>query len=159
MYKVLFVCLGNICRSPMAEMIYNQLIRVNNRYDVTRCDSRGLSTLELGNSIYPQAEQVLTKHNIKVDDHKADVIKKDDYENYDIIICMDNANIDELVNFFGGDPDNKIHLLMSYADKDEEIEDPWYTGNFDKVYNLIEEGCTSLFKKLVEKYDNDLLNQ
>lgn len=159
MYKILFVCLGNICRSPMAEMIFNQLIRENYRYDVARSDSRGLSAFEYGHSIYPQAEQVLVKHNVRVDAHTADVVKKDDYENYDIIICMDKANLDELTNFFGGDPNKKIFLLMTFADKDEEIEDPWYTGNFDKVYGLIEEGCTALFNKLVEKYDKAQLEQ
>ena len=155
MYKVLFVCLGNICRSPMAEMIFNQLIRENYRYAVARCDSRGISAFELGHSIYPQAKEVLIKHNIRVDDHKADVVKKDDYENYDIIICMDNSNRDELINFFGGDPDKKIVLLL----EDGEIEDPWYTGNFEKVYGLIEEGCINLFNNLVELYDKKQLNQ
>ena len=159
MYKVLFVCLGNICRSPMAEMIFNQLIRDNNRLEVAKSDSKGISTYELGNSIYPQAKQVLIKHNIKVDNHKADVIKKDDYDNYDLIICMDNSNLNELIDFFEENPENKISLLMSYTGKEEEIEDPWYTGNFDKVYNLIEEGCTSLFNKLVETYDKEQINQ
>ena len=155
MYNILFVCYGNICRSPMAEMIFKDLIYKNNKKYMFNCDSRATSIEEYGNDIYPDAKKVLEKNNITIEKHIAKIIKKDDYNNYDYIICTDNKNYNDLLSLFGNDLDNKIKLLTSFSGLNVEIEDPWYTGNFDKVYKLIEDGCINLFNYLV---DNNTIN-
>ncbi len=155
MYNILFVCYGNICRSPMAEMIFKDLVYKNNKRFLFNCSSAAISMEEYGNDIYPKAKEVLEEHNVTIERHSATVVNKDDYRKYDYIVCMDNNNYNNLLKIFGGDPDNKIKLLMSFTGRDEEIEDPWYTDRFEEVYNQINEGCTSLFNQLVTKYQNE----
>lgn len=132
MRKVLFVCLGNICRSPMAEYICKAI-----REDIY-CESRAVSYEEEGNDIYPDAKRCLDRHNIAYGKHHAKRISQKDYDEFDEIYVMDNSNlrrINSIVNDYG----NKIKLLYK-----EEIEDPWWTGNFDKVYEQIYSGIKSL---------------
>ena len=107
---------------------------------------------EIGNPIYPKAKEVLEKHNVTIEKHYASQTKKEDYNKYDLIICMEKRNYYDLINIYNGDPEDKIKLLMEYTGRDEEIEDPWYTGNFDKVFNQIKEGCESLFDYLVDSF-------
>ncbi len=152
MYNILFVCYGNICRSPMAEMIFKDLVYTNNKKFLFNCESRATSMEEYGNGIYPKAKEVLEKNNITLERHIANTVKKDDYEKFDYIICMDNNNYKDLIKLFGEDKDGKVRLLMSFAGKNEEIEDPWYTDNFDKVFTQIKEGCSGLFDLLVDQY-------
>ena len=159
MYKILFVCLGNICRSPMAEMIFKDLIYKNNKRFMLYCESRATSTEEYGNNMYPKAIQILQEHHINVERNIVSMVKKDDYTRYDYIVCMDMENYYELLNIFQGDPDHKIKLLMSFTGRDEEIADPWYTDDFDTAYNQIEEGCTALFNYLVDKYNENAQNE
>lgn len=152
MYNILFVCYGNICRSPMAEMIFKDLVYTNNKKFLFNCESRATSMEEFGNGIYSKALDVLKRNNVTVEKHFANTVKADDYNKFDYIVCMDKANYNDLVDIFGGDQDGKIRLLMSFAGKNEEIEDPWYTDNFDKVFAQIKEGCSALFDLLVSQY-------
>lgn len=152
MYNILFVCYGNICRSPMAEMIFKDLVYTNNKKFLFNCESRATSMEEFGNGIYGKAFDVLKRNNVTVEKHFANTVKTDDYNKFDYIVCMDKTNYNDLVDIFGGDQDGKIKLLMSFAGKNEEIEDPWYTDNFDKVFVQIKEGCSALFNLLVSQY-------
>lgn len=152
MYNILFICYGNICRSPMAEMIFKDLIYKNNKKFLFKCNSKATSMEEIGNDIYPKTKEVLEKHNITIERHYASQTKKEDYKEYNLIICMEKNNYYDLINIYNGDPDDKIKLLMYYTGREEEIEDPWYTGNFDRVYKQIEEGCKALFDYLVDEY-------
>ena len=135
--KIMFVCLGNICRSPMAEYIFKSLDKDNNFI----VSSSGISDEEYGNDIYPPAKDILDKNNIKYDSHFAHKITKEEYEENDYIIVMEDYHKSRLNNIFG---DNKkvIKLL------EKDIEDPWYTGNFEKVYKEIYEGCKNLYNKI-----------
>ena len=151
MYNILFVCYGNICRSPMAEMIFKDIVLKNNKKFLFYCDSKGTSMEEFGNDIYPKAKKVLEEHHVMIEKHKATMVKKEDYPKYHYIICMDRNNYDTLVSLFDNDPENKVRLLLP----NEEIEDPWYTDRFEKVYEQINEGCNLLFQQLVEEYQNE----
>ena len=136
MKKILFVCHGNICRSPMGEYIFKNL--TNNKYIV---ESRATSDEEIGNDIYYEAKNILDKYNIPYASHKARKITISDYNNFDIIVCFDDynyRNIERITN-----DNSKIIKLL-----DKDIEDPWYTRNFDKVYNEIYEGCIKLINKI-----------
>ena len=145
MYNVIFVCYGNICRSPMAEMIFKDLIYKNNKRYMISCTSRSTSFEEIGNDIYPNAKEVLVKNDIKIEKHKAKRFTKEDYINSDFIIVMEDKNKKDLLNIIDNDKDNKIYKLLDFTEKPDNIEDPWYTGRFDYVYEQIYNGCTSLF--------------
>ena len=135
----------------MAEMIFKDLVIKNNKKFLFYCDSKGTSMEEYGNDIYPKAKKVLEEHHVTIEKHKADRIKKEDYHKYQYIICMDHNNHDTLVHFFDGDPEDKVRLLLP----NEEIEDPWYTDRFEKVYEQINKGCNLLFQQLVDAYQNE----
>lgn len=155
MYNILFVCYGNICRSPMAEMIFKDLVIKENKKFLFHCESKATSMEEYGNGIYPKAKKTLEEHQVTVEKHFASIVKKEDYEKFDYILCMDQNNYVDLIHIFHGDPEDKVKLLMSFTGKDEEIEDPWYTDNFEKVYQMIEKGCHALFHTLVNEYQNE----
>ncbi len=135
--KIMFVCLGNICRSPMAEYIFKSL-DINNKYIIK---SSGISNEEYGNDIYPPALEVLKNHNIKTNSHFAHKITKEEFEESDYIVVMEDFHKERLQSIFGN-TDKIIKLL------DKDIEDPWYTGQFEKVYNEIYEGCKDLYNKI-----------
>lgn len=137
--KVMFVCLGNICRSPMAQYIF-QSLDVHNKFDVS---SSGLSNEEYGCDIYPPAKDILYKNNIKIDNHFAHKITKEEFDESDYIIVLEDYHKDKLITMFG-DKKNIIKLT------ENDIEDPWYTNNFEKVYNEIYEGCKRLYEKIGE---------
>ena len=150
MYNILFVCYGNICRSPMAEMIFKDLVYKNNKRYMFSCVSRATSMEELGNDIYPQAKKKLLSEGITCEAHKAIQIKKEDYKLYDYIIVMEERNKSDVIQIVGYDIDNKVHLLLEYTDDIKDIEDPWYTGDFDTAYDEIYRGCVGLFNYLLE---------
>ena len=150
MYSVLFVCLGNICRSPMAEMILKKLVKNDGHEDLIKCESRATSTEEYGNPMYPKTIQTLQMHGIPVENHFVSMVKREDYHRYNYIVCMDEQNYYDLITIFRGDPEKKVFLLTEFLGKREEIEDPWYTDNFEKVYNEIEEGCIALYNFILD---------
>ena len=155
MYNILFVCYGNICRSPMAEMIFKDLVEKNHKRFLFTCESKATSMEEYGNGIYPKAKKILEEHNVTIEKHTASTVKKEDYQKYNLIICMEEMNKEDLLSIFGGDPEDKIKLLLSFTGVDEEIEDPWYTDRFELVYEQIERGCKALFQTLVNDYQNE----
>ena len=149
MTKILFVCHGNICRSPMAEfMLRDMAVRagIANELEI---DSAATSCEELGNPVYPPAKRKLAEHGISCEGKTARRICPDDYERFDLIIGMDNANVRSMLRCFGGDPDSKLHTMLEYAHREEEtIPDPWYTGDFDETWDDLFDGCMGLMNRL-----------
>lgn len=150
MIKILFVCLGNICRSPMAEFIMKDFVKKAGLEGQFQIDSAATSTEELGNPVYPPARRKLAEHGIDCSGKTARQITRRDYDRYDYIIGMDNANIRSIRRICGGDSDGKIRRLLDFTDKPGEVSDPWYTGDFDTAWNDIESGCHGLFDKIVK---------
>ena len=147
--KVLFVCHGNICRSVGAQYIFDEMIRQAGLENVMFCESAATSREEIGNPIYPPMRQALISHGVAIGDHRARQLRRDDYEEYDIIIGMDSENMYYMKHILGDDPEGKIHTLMEYTDTpDELIDDPWYTRDFETAYRLIKKGCSALFDSL-----------
>ena len=141
MIKIMFVCLGNICRSPMAEFILKDMVKKRGKAADFQIASSATSTEEYGNPLYPPAERKLSQEGIPTTYRSAVQLKKSDYEKYDYIIAMERRNIESIKRICGGDPDNKVSLLLSFAGRNDNIADPWYTGNFDAAFDDIVEGC------------------
>ena len=139
----------------MAEMIFKDIVIQNNKRFLFHCESKATSMEEFGNGIYPKAIKVLEEHHVTIEKHTANMVKKEDYNQYQYIICMDQNNYQTLYNLFDGDSDHKIYLLLSFTGKEEEIEDPWYTDRFEKVFNQINEGCHALFNHLINDYSKN----
>lgn len=155
MIKVLFVCHGNICRSPMAEFIFKYMIAkrgVSSLFEVSSCATSAEEIWNgIGNPVYPPAKAELAKHGISCGDKRAVQLVRSDYEKYDIIIGMDSANIRNMHRIFGGDPQNKIRKMMEYAGENGDVADPWYSGRFDIAYNDIYKGCSGLIELLLKE--------
>ena len=147
MTKILFVCHGNICRSPIAEFIMKDKIKKLKLEKQFFIDSCGVSNEEAGNRIYPKAFNILVKHSILNAAHIARQMTKSDYENFDYIFMMDKSNIRNFNRLFGSDYKNKISLITEYLDGIEDIEDPWYTDNFELIFNQIEVAIENILKK------------
>lgn len=146
MIKICFVCLGNICRSPMAEYIMKKKLKDLNLENEYHIVSRATSYEEQGNDIYPPAKRKLTEENIPFSNHTATRLEKDDYNKYDYFICMEQRNITNALRIFESDPNNKIFTLL-----DKDIADPWYTGNFDDTYNDLDYGLDNFIQELEKK--------
>ena len=146
MIKVLFICHGNICRSPMAEFILKSLIKERSLQGKVQVDSAATSREEIGNDIYPPAKACLKGHRIPFGKHSARQITKSDLETYDYIIAMEGYNIKNLLRLLG--PSEKYSLLLDYTDLKGDIADPWYSGEFETVFNQIEAGCKGLLSKI-----------
>lgn len=140
--KILFVCHGNICRSPMAEYIMKDLVDKAGLTDEFEIASAATSTEELGNPVYPPARRKLAEHGINCNGHEAHQMTRQEYAHYDYIYCMDRYNVQNLSRMTGGDPDGKIKMLLSH-----EVADPWYTGNFDATWRDCLEGCSALLDR------------
>lgn len=150
MTKILFVCLGNICRSPMAEFVMKDLLKQAGLEGQFRIDSAATSREELGNPVYGPARRKLAEHGISCGVHRARQLQPRDYSEYDLLIGMDQANIRNMGRICGGDPQRKIHLLLDYAGRPgQEVADPWYTGDFETAWQDISQGCQGLLKKLM----------
>ncbi len=152
MIKIMFVCHGNICRSPMAEFIFKKLADEKGLSDSFSVCSSATSSEEIhngiGNPIYPPAREELTKHGVPYTDKRASRLQQSDYNNFDLFIGMDNYNIRDMLRILGNDPDKKIHKLTEYSGYDKDISDPWYSGRFDIAYRDIRNGCAGLLKNL-----------
>ena len=147
MRKILFVCHGNICRSPMAEFVLKALVRARGLEDQYFIESAAVSTEEIGNPIYPPAKRCLRQHGVPFDeDKRAREITRADYARFDRIICMDASNLRWLRRILPDDPDRKIHLLMSYTGMGRDVADPWYTGDFETAFQDILEGCEAMLR-------------
>ncbi len=151
MTKILFVCHGNICRSPMAEFVMKDIVRQAGLEDEFEISSAATSTEEIGNDIYPPAKRKLTEKGIPFTRRGARQITRHDYRYYDYLIGMDNYNIRNMTRIFNGDPNGKISLLMNYTNRPGDVADPWYTGNFESTWQDVDEGCRALLKSIVEK--------
>ena len=148
MIKILFVCHGNICRSPMAEFVMKDLVKkagLESRFHIA---SAATSIEELGNPVYPPARRKLAEHGISCAGKTARRLTKDDYAKYDFLIGMDQANLRNMHRVCGGDRDGKIHLLMEFTGRPGDVADPWYTGDFETTWRDVLEGCTGLLKNI-----------
>ena len=158
MIKVLHICHGNICRSPMAEFMMKDMVEKLGAADDFCIESAATSTEEIwngrGNPVYPPARNELLMHGIgrtpytDFSSKRAVQVKRSDYDKYDYILCADERNIRNTIRITGGDPENKIKLLLDFSDNPRIIADPWYTGVFDITYRDIEEGLQSFLKYL-----------
>lgn len=148
MIKILFVCHGNICRSPMGEFILKKMVKEKGLADKFEIASAATSTEEIGNPVYPPAKRKLKEHGIDCSGKYAVQIKRSDYDRYDYFLCMDNRNIQNTLRIFGSDPEGKVSLLLSYCGERREVADPWYTDDFDTAYDDIWRGCRAFLEKL-----------
>lgn len=155
MKRIMFVCHGNICRSPMAEFIMKKLVREAGLQDNFFISSCATSTEEIwngrGNPVYPPAKAELKKHGISCEGKYAVQLKKGDYENYDLFIGMDSANIRNMRKILDNGRDGKIYKLLTFADRSDDVADPWYSGDFEKTYDDIYSGCTALLEYLTRE--------
>ena len=156
MIKVLFVCHGNICRSPIAEFVMKDLVAKSDLSASFHIASAATSSEEIwngiGNPVYPPAKAILAEHGISCAGKRAVQLTRTDYDKYDYLIGMDSANIRNMHRILGGDPDGKISKLLTFAGSEQDIADPWYTGNFDDTYRDVLEGCEALLVKLKENH-------
>lgn len=146
MTKVLFICHGNICRSPMAEFVMNQLVAEAGREQEFQIESAAVSTEEIGNDLYPPAKRKLTEKGVPFTRHAARQITREDYQCFDYIICMDHSDLRLLRYLIGEDTLGKVSLLLEWADVSRDVADPWYTGDFEAAYQDILQGCQAFLK-------------
>ncbi|MBQ9609176.1 MAG: low molecular weight phosphotyrosine protein phosphatase [Lachnospiraceae bacterium] len=151
MIKILFVCHGNICRSPMAQFVLQDMVNKAGISDKFYIDSAATSTEEIGNPPHRGTVKKMREMNIPVLPHRAVQLKKSDYEKYDYIIGMDEWNLRNIMRILGSDPEGKVSLLLEHTDRKDDIADPWYTGNFDVTYDDIEYGCKGLLREINDK--------
>ena len=158
--RILFVCHGNICRSPIGEFIMKDIVKKQGLEDKFHIESSATHTDEIWNGVgspmYPPARAKLREHGIGTDDNelgvsekRARLTTKSDYDKFDFIIGMDSANIRDLTRIFGGDPEKKIFKMLDFADRDGDVADPWYTGNFDATWRDCSDGCHGLFRQIL----------
>lgn len=151
MTRILFVCLGNICRSPMAEFIFKDLAAKAGRGAEFEAASAGTSSEEYGNPVYPPARHKLAEHGIVCAGKTARQLTRADYDRYDLLIGMESRHLSAMRRICGGDPAGKMHRLLDYTARPADIADPWYTGDFDAAWNDIESGCRALLGQLTAR--------
>ena len=151
MIKVLFVCHGNICRSPMAEFVMKDLVRKAGLEDRFLIASKAARRDELGNDTHYGTRAKLRQMGIPFAKRRATLLSKADYAASDYLVAMDAENVHDMLRLFGGDPNGKIYKLLRFADEDRDVADPWYTGNFDETYEDVLKGCTALLRMIGKK--------
>ena len=148
MTRILFVCHGNICRSPMAEFIMKDMVKKSGLADEFEIASAAVSAEELGNSVYPPARRKLAEHGISCAGKTARQMTAADYRYYNLLICMDGSNLRRMHRICGGDSEGKMHLLMDFTNRHGDVADPWYTGDFQETWDDVSEGCAALLRHL-----------
>ena len=155
MKKIMFVCHGNICRSPMAEFIFKDMVRRRGIAEDFVIGSSATSTEEIwngvGNPVYPPAREELLSHGITCDGKRAVQLKKSDYDKYDLFIGMDSMNIRNMQRILGGDPEGKIRKLMEFTERGGDVADPWYSGRFDETWRNVYDGCEALLEYILNE--------
>ena len=154
MIRIMFVCHGNICRSPMAEFVFKKMVAERGIADQFVIASSATSTEEIwggvGNPVYPPAKAVMAKHGISCEGKRAVQLTRADYEKYDLFVGMDSANIRNMHHILGGDPQGKIRKLMDYTAKGGDVADPWYTRDFAATYRDVKAGCQGLLAEILK---------
>ena len=150
MKKIMFVCHGNICRSPMAEFVFKKMVKDRGLDGMFLVTSSATSTEELGNPVYPPARRELLSHGISPDGKYSVQLSRSDYSKYDMFIGMDSANIRNMHRMFGQDPDFKISKLLDHTDRGGDVADPWYTGDFGTTYRDVVDGCAALLEEILK---------
>lgn len=148
MTRILFVCHGNICRSPMAEFVMKHLVHKAGRDSEFQIDSAATSTEEIGNGMHRGTVEKLREQGVPFTNHRARQITAADYEKYDYLIGMDEENIFNMKRRWSGDPEQKVHLLLEYCGCTDEVADPWYTGNFDATWADVLAGCSAMLDQI-----------
>ena len=148
MIRILFVCHGNICRSPMAEFVMKDLVKKAGCEDEFYIESAATSTEELGNPVHYGTRNILARHGISCDGKYARQMTRADYAKFDLLIAMDDRNLRNMERFTGDDPDGKVSMLMDYTDRPGEVADPWYTGDFQATWDDVYDGCCGLLEEL-----------
>ena len=151
MIKIMFVCHGNICRSPMAEFVLRDMLKKRGLDGKITVASSATSTEEIGNDIHYGTRRILDKYSITYTRHEAVQLTRSDYKKYDFFIGMDSANIRNMQRIFGSDPEEKIIRLLDLTDAKRDVADPWYTGNFEATYRDVTDGCESLINYVINK--------
>lgn len=147
----MFICHGNICRSPMAEFVFKDILEKAGIDDKFYVASAATSYEEIGNPVHFGTAKILDGLAISYSGKCAVHLEKSDYEKYDYLVCMDNANVRNTLRIVGDDPENKIHKLLEFVNSSEDVADPWYTGDFDRTYKDVLSGCKGLLKYIEEK--------
>lgn len=151
MIKIMFVCHGNICRSPMAEFILKDMVKKKGIADQFIIDSCATSREEIGNGVHYGTKRKLQEVGIPVGEHRARQLTKKDYETFDYLLAMEHTNIRNMIRLLGSDPQQKMHCLLDFSEHPRDIADPWYTGNFDVTYQDIVEGCEAFLDKVIKE--------
>lgn len=148
MIRILFVCHGNICRSPMAEFVMKKLVNDKGLSGSFEISSAATSSEELGNTVYPPVRRLLESHGIDCSSKRARLLKRSDYDSFDYIIGMDSENIRNMIYIFGGDKDNKVHKLMDYC-SGTDVADPWFTRDFNRTWQDVNKGVNALLSHIL----------
>ena len=151
--KILFICHGNICRSPMCQSIFTHMVKEQNLTNNFKIDSAATSREEIGNPPHYGTAGKLRQVGIPLIPHRAEQMTKADYDAYDYLIGMDSMNIRNIMRIIGKDTQKKVYRLLDFSDSPRDIADPWYTGNFDRTYEDSVEGCRVLLEKIKQEYD------
>ena len=154
MIKVIFICHGNICRSPMAEFILKDLVKKQGLEDMFYIASAATSTEEIGNPVYPPARRKLMEHGISCEGKRARQMTRADYDKFDYLLAAEERNLINMKRITGGDPDGKMYRILDFSDRPGNIADPWYSGDFDTAYRDILRGCEAFLHRVcAEKND------
>lgn len=151
MFQILFVCHGNICRSPMAEFVLRDMIARRGLEAEATVESAATSTEEIGNPVHPGTREKLRQAGISCQSKRARQIRSEDYERFDWIVGMDDWNMRNLRRAFPGDPEGKLHKLLDFCGDGSDVADPWYTGDFDATWQDVQRGCRAMMKQIEEE--------